>query len=96
MNVEYHNMMWLMKFIRKLCSVLLPCVCGAGVALHAQTYDQLWKQVSQAEEKSLPQTVIQLTGQIYQKGLQERNAPQLLKAYVCRAAWQEELTPDSL
>ena len=95
MNVEYHNMMWLMKFIRKLCSVLLPCVCGAGVALHAQTYDQLWKQVAQAEEKSLPQTVIQLTGQIYQKGLQERNAPQLLKAYVCRAAWQEELTPDS-
>ena len=34
--------------------------------------------------------------QIYRKGLQERNAPQMLKAYVCRSAYQEELTPDSL
>ena len=85
-----------MKAIKCLCSFVLLAVCGAFMTLHAQTYDQLWKQVAQAEKKSLPQTVIKLTGQIYRKGLQERNAPQMLKAYVCRSAYQEELTPDSL
>lgn len=64
--------------------------------MKAQSYDKLWKQVEQAEEKSLPQTVIQLTDQIYRKGLEERNAGQMLKAYICREAWQENLTPDSL
>ena len=85
-----------MKAIRKLCSLVLLWMCGAGLALHAQTYHQLWKQVEQAEKKSLPETVVKLTGQIYRKGLQERNAPQMLKAYVCRTAYQEKLTPDSL
>ena len=85
-----------MKAIRCLCSLVLLAVWGAVMPLHAQTYNQLWKQVAQAEEKSLPQTVIQLTDRIYQKGLEERNAPQLLKAYVCRSAYQEALTPDSL
>ncbi len=85
-----------MKAIRKLCSLVLLWMCGAGLALHAQTYHQLWKQVEQAEKKSLPETVVKLTGQIYRKGLQERNAPQMLKAYVCRSAYQEKLTPDSL
>ncbi|MBU3814590.1 MAG: hypothetical protein H9791_08815, partial [Candidatus Bacteroides intestinipullorum] len=67
-----------MKAIKCLCSFVLLAVCGAFMTLHAQTYDQLWKQVAQAEKKSLPQTVIKLTGQIYRKGLQERNAPQML------------------
>ena len=85
-----------MKIIRFLCSFLMLEAMAGGALLHAQSYDQLWNEVKQAQEKSLPQTVIQLTDQIYRKGLQERNAPQLLKAYVCRAAYQEDLTPDSL
>ena len=39
----------------------------------AQTFDKLWKQVEQAEQKSLPQTVIQLTDRIYKKAETERN-----------------------
>ena len=85
-----------MKAIRSLCSLVLLSVFGAFMSLHAQSYNQLWKQVAQAEKKSLPQTVIQLTDQIYRKGLAERNASQMLKAYVCRSAYQEALTPDSL
>ena len=85
-----------MKIIRFLCSFLMLEAMAGGALLHAQSYDQLWSEVKQAQEKSLPQTVIQLTDRIYRKGLQERNAPQLLKAYVCRAAYQEDLTPDSL
>lgn len=64
--------------------------------MYAQSYANLWKQVEQAEKKSLPQTVIQWTDQIFQKGMREHNAGQMLKAYVCRATYQEDVTPDSL
>lgn len=84
-----------MKIIKCLSSFLLLWVVSAGLLVHAQSYNQLWGQVEQAKEKSLPQTVIELTDRIYRKGLQERNAPQMLKAYVCHTAYQEELTPDS-
>lgn len=69
---------------------------GWGVCAQAQSYEKLWKQVEQAQKKSLPQTVVNLTGEICQKALAEKNSPQLLKAYLCRAAFQERLTPDSL
>ncbi|WP_394336040.1 alpha-2-macroglobulin family protein [Bacteroides zoogleoformans] len=80
----------------KECSILLLLLTLGLSTLHAQTYDELWKSVKQAQEKSLPKTVIKLTDRIYRKGLQEQNAPQMLKAYVCREKYQEELTPDSL
>lgn len=69
---------------------------GWGICAQAQSYEKLWKQVEQAQKKSLPQTVVNLTGEICQKALAEKNSPQLLKAYLCRAAFQERLTPDSL
>ena len=75
--------------------MLLLVTFGAS-ALYAQTYDKLWKQVEQAQKKSLPQTVVKLTEKIYRKAELEKNAPQMLKAYICREAYQERLTPDSL
>ena len=63
--------------------------------VYAQSYDKLWKQVEQAEKKSLPQTVVSLADEIYRKGLREHNAGQMLKAYVCRTTYREDLTPDS-
>ena len=71
-------------------------VLMAFPALHAQSYDNLWKQLEEAREKSLPQTVIRLADQIWQKAQTEKNAPQMLKAYVCRQACQKRITPDSL
>lgn len=53
--------------IRQICMLVLLCL-GVIPAVQAQTYDKLWKQVEQAEKKSLPETVIKLTGEIYQKG----------------------------
>lgn len=84
-----------MKKIQRFCGVLLLVVFGLST-LHAQTYDKLWKEVEQARKKSLPQTVIKLTDEIYRKGEREQNAPQMLKAYMCREAYQQRLTPDSL
>ena len=62
---------------------------------YAQSYDRLWKQVEQAQQKSLPQTVVRLTGEIYQKAKAEKNSPQMLKAYIWQMKFREEITPDS-
>ena len=71
-----------------LCLISIPCV-------QAQTYKKLWKQVEQAEEKSLPETVVKLTDVIYRKGEKEKNSPQMLKAYMWRMKYRETIAPDS-
>lgn len=64
---------------------------------HASTNVRKAVEASEAgTRKSLPQTVVKLTDDIYRKALAEKNSPQLLKAYLCRTAFQERLTPDSL
>ncbi len=85
-----------MKRFQRICTLFLLITCLGLPALRAQSYDKLWKQVEQAQKKSLPQTVIKLTGEIYRKAEKEKNAPQMLKATVCRDTYQESLTPDSL
>ena len=81
--------------VKQMCMLVLLWL-GVIPAMQAQTFDKLWKEVEQAEKKSLPQTVIKLADEIYRKGRQEQNAPQMLKAYICRETYQEGLTPDSL
>ena len=85
-----------MKKIQRFCSLLLLLTVFGLSAVHAQSYEKLWKQVEQAQKKSLPQTVIKLTDEIYRKGEREQNAPQMLKAYLCRETYQQSLTPDSI
>jgi len=85
-----------MKKIQRFCTLFLLMIGLCFSALHAQSYEKLWKQVEQAQKKSLPQTVVKLTGKIYRKAELEKNAPQMLKAYICGEAYQEKLTPDSL
>ena len=51
--------------------------------------------LQQAQQKSLPQTVVRLTGEIYQKAKAEKNSPQMLKAYIWQMKFREEITPDS-
>lgn len=85
-----------MKKIQRFCSLLLLLTVFGLSAVHAQSYEKLWKQVEQAQKKSLPQTVIKLTDEIYRKGEREQNAPQMLKAYQCRETYQQSLTPDSI
>ena len=85
-----------MKRFQRICALFLLITCLGLPALRAQSYDKLWKQVEQAQKKSLPQTVIKLTGEIYRKAEKEKNAPQMLKATVCRDTYQESLTLDSL
>ena len=86
-----------MEKVRRICVLLLMVATWLGwPALRAQSYDNLWKQVGQAQDKSLPQTVVKLTDEIYRKALAEKNSPQLLKAYLYRESTKAKLTPDSL
>ena len=81
--------------IKLICIIVLLSM-GMMSWTHAQSYDRLWKQVEQAQQKSLPQTVVRLTGEIYQKAKAEKNSPQMLKAYIWQMKFREEITPDSL
>lgn len=80
--------------INQVCIVLWVWLLATPLA-KAQTFDKLWKQVEQAEKKSLPQTVVKLTTEIYRKGEKEKDSPQMLKAYLWRMKYQEILIPDS-
>lgn len=52
--------------VKQICMMVLLWL-GVIPAVQAQTFDKLWKEVEQAEKKSLPKTVIKLTDEIYQK-----------------------------
>lgn len=84
------------RFISSI--VLLVCCLWGLLPLNAQaqSYEQLWKQVEQARNKSLPQTVLKLTRRITDKAVREHQAGQLFKAAAAGQAAQERLTPDSL
>ena len=53
--------------IKQICMMVLLAL-GVAPWANAQTFDKLWKQVDQAEQKSLPQTVIQLTNEFADSG----------------------------
>ena len=80
--------------IRLICIIVLLSM-GMMSWTHAQSYDKLWKQVEQAQQKSLPETIVRLTDEIYKKAEIEKNSPQMLKAYVWQMRFREGITPDS-
>ena len=62
----------------------------------AQTFQQLWKQVSDAEQKDLPKTQGMVLGQIAVKAEKEHAYGHLLKAELAAAKIQSAISPDSL
>jgi 5-hydroxyisourate hydrolase-like protein (transthyretin family) len=85
-----------MKQMFKLSFILTIITAMIHIPVFAQTYDSLWKQVKEAEEKSLPKTVMDLSDKIFRKAQREQNAPQMFKAYLYKTQSQEEVTPDSI
>ena len=61
-----------------------------------QTYQQLWKQVQEAQEKDLPQTAIQQLERIEKKAQKESAYGQLLKSTLLHARLQAKVSADSL
>ena len=85
-----------MKQVFRLSFILTIITAMIHIPMFAQTYESLWKQVKEAEEKSLPKTVMELSDKIFQKAQKEQNAPQMFKAYLCKTQSQEAVTPDSI
>lgn len=81
--------------IKRICILVMLFLGIVPWTAQAQSYDKLWKEVEKAEKKSLPQTVVRLTEDIYRKAKTANDVPQMLKAYVWRMKYQESLTPDS-
>lgn len=80
--------------IRLICIIVFLSL-GVMSLTHAQSYRRLWKQVEQAEQKSLPETIVRLTGEIYKKAKTEKNSPQMFKAYLWQMRFKEKIAPDS-
>ena len=66
------------------------------MAVEAQSFKQLWRQVEQAEEQSLPKSVIEQTDRILVKAREEGSAGNGFKAFMVRKHYREYLTPDSV
>ena len=73
--------------------MLLSLVSIPGI--RAQSFDELWKQVEQAEKNKLPRTLVNLTDKIYRKAEKKKDSPQMLKAYMWRMKYREAIAPDS-
>ena len=64
--------------------------------IQAQSYNRLWKQVEEQEKKDLPKSVIAEAQKIFEKAKAEKNAPQMMKAYLTLMAYRGEIAPDSI
>ena len=75
--------------ILSIIFLLLP------ITVAAQSFDALWQQVNQAEQKDLPKTQISLLQKIEQKGQKEKAYGQILAASLLASRLQTEIAPDS-
>ena len=66
------------------------------LTVFSQSYNDLWKQVDQAEEKDLPKTQIEILEKIVSKATKEKAYGHLLAAEFKKAGLQTSITPDSL
>ena len=83
-----------MNKLRFLGIILL--VISVMTTMQAQSYNYLWKQVEELEKKDLPKSVIAGSQTIFEKAKAEKNAPQMMKAYLTMMAYRGEISPDSI
>ena len=82
--------------MKKTLTTLLAALLFLPMGLFGQTYDKLWKQVKEAQDKDLPRSAIAALQQIEAKSRKERAYGQLLKSTLLHSRLQAEVAPDSL
>lgn len=80
----------------KYLRLLLFLIVFMPFNLFGQSYDSLWKQVSEAEKQDLPQTQMTVLEKIIDKAGKEKNYGQLIKARLKHCQAMVEISPDSL
>ena len=82
--------------MKKILTILVVGLMFLPLALDAQNYSSLWKQVKTAQDKDLPQTEYELLLKIADKAENEKDYGQLLKAQVQAINTLVNINPDSL
>lgn len=76
--------------------IILATIWMVPMGLLGQTYQTLWKQVEEAQNKDLPKTALTHLQKIEAKAAKEQAYGQLLKSTLLHARLQAEVAPDSL
>ena len=82
--------------MKKVLFVILTALTLMPMTLFAQTYNNMWKLVEDAQQKDLPATAISHLQKIEARAARERAYGHLLKAALLHARLQAEIAPDSL
>ena len=82
--------------MRKSVLALIIVLTTMPMGLFGQTYAELWKKATKAEEKNLPRTEYAVLQQIMSKAEKEKAYGQLMKAELMGAQVMAEIAPDSL
>ena len=73
-----------------IISIVLP------ISVKAQNYDKLWKEVESLQKKDLPHSVIEKSEKIFSLALEDKNLPQMIKAFMVCSEYKVKLSHDSL
>ena len=84
----------LLKLMKKISFVLALLLMP--MMMFGDSYTSLWKKVSEAQAKDLPQTQINVLSQIIDKATWDKEYGHLLKAQLMKAAAQTQISPASL
>ncbi|MET7028426.1 alpha-2-macroglobulin family protein [Sediminicola luteus] len=84
-----------MKHLAFLLPILLCIQLGHGQINGNTSYDPLWKEVSQLEEKSLTKSALEVVKTISQKAKKEQNSPQTIKALLYSSKYLMVLEEES-
>ncbi len=76
--------------------VLMLLLSAVSLPAGAQSYGQMWKEVESLKKKDQPKSVICQVEKIYVKAASEKNAPQMLKAFLVRMKAKTDISLDSL
>ena len=76
--------------------IIVAMILLMPIRLFSQSYNDLWKQVSQAQDKDLPKTAIAHLEKIEKKAQAENAYGQLMRSTLLHAQLMAEVAPDSL
>ena len=76
--------------------IMMAAMLLVPMGIFSQTYQELWKQVEQAQDKDLPKTAMEHLQKIEAKAQKAGDYGQLLKATLLTSKLQAEVAPDSL
>ena len=76
--------------------IMIAAMLLIPMGLFSQTYQELWKQVEQAQKKDLPKTAMEHLQKIEVKAQKAGDYGQLLKSTLLYSKLQAEVAPDSL